>query len=274
MCSPEEAVAWMEGVCGGFTSNPKEAEAALMEFRRSEHAVEVSKTVLERSQHPMAQFHAACGLQEAILTRWDAVDPSEKHALKAYLWDFISQNWTRLDRSVCSQVLRTFCVFWKRGWADESKEAKLELFALLQRMGTEGGGNPLLTAKALLALVAEFGSTKATSLGLPLEFFRKTHREYDAIGLDQSIGLSMDLLGGVVNTVEDAMSLSDPSVLELVTVVVNVCAEVLSWEFNFVEAWQIPPTQQLIRPGPRWRRYLIRPDFLRAVFSVYQRVSL
>lgn len=83
----------------------------------------------------------------------------------------------------------------------------------------------------------------------------------------------MDLLGETVKAVADPESLSDVSVLELVTTVVNVCAEVLSWEFNFVEAWQIPPTQQLIKPGPRWRRYLVRPDFLGAVFDVYHRVS-
>lgn len=82
----------------------------------------------------------------------------------------------------------------------------------------------------------------------------------------------MELLGETVKVVAEPEALSDVAVLELVTTVVNVCAEVLSWEFSFVEAWQIPPTQQLIRPGPRWRRYLVRPDFLGAVFDVYHRV--
>ena len=36
----------MESVCQAFPTNPKEAEAALMELRRSEHAIEVSKTIL------------------------------------------------------------------------------------------------------------------------------------------------------------------------------------------------------------------------------------
>lgn len=82
----------------------------------------------------------------------------------------------------------------------------------------------------------------------------------------------MELLGETVKVVSEPEALSDAPVLELVTTVVNVCAEVLSWEFAFVEAWQIPPTQQLIRPGPRWRQYLVRPDFLGAVFDVYHRV--
>ncbi|CAN0553604.1 unnamed protein product, partial [Laminaria digitata] len=47
---------------------------------------------------------------------------------------------------------------------------------------------------------------------------------------------------------------------------------VLSWEFSTREPWHIPSTQQLIRPGPRWRQYLVRPDFLGAVFDVYHRV--
>lgn len=44
--SPEEAVGWMESLCRAFPTNPKEAEAALTELRRSEHAVEVSKIIL------------------------------------------------------------------------------------------------------------------------------------------------------------------------------------------------------------------------------------
>ena len=44
--SPQEAVGWMESLCRAFPTNPKEAEAALTELRRSEHAVEVSKIIL------------------------------------------------------------------------------------------------------------------------------------------------------------------------------------------------------------------------------------
>lgn len=44
--SAQEAVAWMESLCRAFPTNPKEAEAALMELRRSEHAIEFSKTIL------------------------------------------------------------------------------------------------------------------------------------------------------------------------------------------------------------------------------------
>lgn len=36
----------MESLCRAFPTNPKEAEAALTELRRSEHAVEVSKIIL------------------------------------------------------------------------------------------------------------------------------------------------------------------------------------------------------------------------------------
>ncbi|CAM9325540.1 unnamed protein product [Pylaiella littoralis] len=272
--SPEEAVGWMESLCRAFPTNPKEAEAALTELRRSEHAVEVSKTILERSQMPMAQFHALLSLQDSVLTRWDSVPPADRRALKAYLWEFTCREWARLERSVASQALRTFCVFWRRGWAGETRAAKLSLFALLQQGGAEGGVAALRSAKALFSLVSEFSSTRATALGLPLEFFRVTHTAFNEVGLNESLALSMDLLGETVKAVADPESLSDVSVLELVTTVVNVCAEVLSWEFNFVEAWQIPPTQQLIKPGPRWRQYLVRPDFLGAVFDVYHRVRL
>ena len=49
----------------------------------------------ERSQMPMAQFHALLALQEAVLTRWDSVPPADRRALKGYLWEFICREWER-----------------------------------------------------------------------------------------------------------------------------------------------------------------------------------
>lgn len=46
-------------------------------------------------------------------------------------------------------------------------------------------GTQLRSAKALLSLVSEFSSTRATALGLPLEFFRVTHTAFNEVGLDQ-----------------------------------------------------------------------------------------
>lgn len=36
----------MESLCQAFSTNPKRAEEALTELRRSEHAIEVCKTIL------------------------------------------------------------------------------------------------------------------------------------------------------------------------------------------------------------------------------------
>ncbi|CAM9613365.1 unnamed protein product [Sphacelaria rigidula] len=36
----------MESRCRAFATNPKEAEEALMLFRKSEHVVEISKTIM------------------------------------------------------------------------------------------------------------------------------------------------------------------------------------------------------------------------------------
>ncbi|CAN0118520.1 unnamed protein product, partial [Laminaria digitata] len=216
----------MESLCQAFSTNPKAAEEALMELRQSEHAVEVSKTILEQSQVPMAQFHSLLTIQEAMLSRFDAVSLADRRSLNAYLWDFSCREWTRLERAVASQALRTFCLFWRRGWMGETEEGKLLLFALLGQGSTEGGVAALRSAKALFALISEFSSDHATALGLPLLFFKATHESFEELGLDQTLALSMDMLGGVVKTVADPEALSDVSVLELVTTVVNVCAEV------------------------------------------------
>jgi hypothetical protein len=46
----------------------------------------------------------------------------------------------------------------------------------------------VLTTKFLLALVGEFSTSKSAALGLPLEFHRQAHREFEACGLLQ-VGL-------------------------------------------------------------------------------------
>lgn len=56
----------MESLCRAFPTNPKEAEAALTELRRSEHAVEVSKIILGEWKRTGRRLRAADRLRSRL----------------------------------------------------------------------------------------------------------------------------------------------------------------------------------------------------------------
>ncbi|CAM9316992.1 unnamed protein product, partial [Phaeothamnion confervicola] len=270
--SPEAAVAWMESLCCNFHVDPKGAEVALRELRAAEGGIDASKVIFERSSIPMAQFHAISTIQAAALARWDGLSDGDRHGLRAFVWDVLVRR-RDLDAAASAQALRTFCVFWKRSWADEPEENRRALLGHLAELVASGDSErSLLAAKTARALVVEFGSNNASSIGLPLEFHRRARHTFEECGLDECLSLGMELLSRVVTAVGAAGgSALDPG-LVVAAAAVQLCTELLSWEFNERAPWQLPRSDELVCPGERWRGYLVRPDFLGAVFGLYLRV--
>ncbi|CAM9529597.1 unnamed protein product [Chrysoparadoxa australica] len=264
MGTEEAALVWMESLCRNFQADPKSASEALMAFRDNPSAMSASKHIIQRSSIPMAQFHAACCLQASMLSKWERLAQQEKDGLRALLWQMLQPE-MRWERFVKAQLIQTLSVSWKRGWAEEKKEAKLGLFRVLHDLA-KAPSHKLVVSEFALGLIREFTSTKCSSVALPRELHRKAHSAFDSLGLNETLGLAMELLSGVSSVVGGEES------METTSTVVQLCAEVLSWEFVPLEPWQIPSAQQLVSPGIRWREYLVRPDILEAVFRVYDKV--
>ena len=60
------------------------AEATLLEFRRSPHALPACRHILEHSQVTEAQFQAAATLRDAALRDWTALPPQERSGLRQF----------------------------------------------------------------------------------------------------------------------------------------------------------------------------------------------
>ena len=150
------------------------------------------------------------------------------------------------------------------------------------------------------------GTSKGGAYNLPLEQHRRIHAAFEAAGngLDATLRVAMAGLGGAVrvlteanaanantanaNTANAASGSSNANanannalerpMIELCAAVVGLVVDTLSWEFgsgsrtSFILSDGGGATATLIRPPERWREYLIRPDFLGAVFSVYTAV--
>ena len=145
------------------------------------------------------------------------------------------------------------------------------------------------------------GTSTGGAYNLPLEQHRKIHAAFESIGdgLDATLRVAMAGLGGAVRVLTEANgnggsgsanngagsgssgtgTCMDRPMIELCAAVVGLVVDALSWEFgagshrvSFLLTDGGGGTATLIRPPERWREYLIRPDFLGAVFSVYTAV--
>jgi hypothetical protein len=118
----------------------------------------------------------------------------------------------------------------------------------------------------LSSLLGEFaGSNTAASYNCSLDFHRLAHVAFEEKGILDLLKIAMGGLSGVVSKLSN-----DASLMELATGIVNLTIDVLSWEFGSIGGrWGRTGSSGLVRPPEKWREYLIRPDFLGAVFGVY-----
>lgn len=127
----------------------------------------------------------------------------------------------------------------------------------------------------LSSLVGEFsGSSGAAQFNSSLEFHRLAHLAFEEKGLVQSLQIGMGGLGRIVPTLAQ-----DSSLLDLASSIVSLTTDVLSWEFGSSGGRWVtsgggysPGSSGLVRPPESWRQYLVRPDFLGAVFQVYNSI--
>jgi len=151
-----------------------------------------------------------------------------------------------------------------------------------------------VAAQASSFLRTILGEVSGTSMGggynQPLEFHRNVHSTFESIdnGLDATLKMAMSGLGGIVRTLTDASSARQDvpaQVIEVCSNVVVLTVDALSWDFGSSSTRSIfilgggkggsgatGGGSIIIRPPERWRDYLIRPDFLGAVFAVYTAV--
>jgi geranylgeranyl pyrophosphate synthase len=67
------------------------AEATLLEFRRSPHALAACRHILDTSAAIEAQFQAAATLRDAALRDWNALPPTERANLRQHCLHLILQ---------------------------------------------------------------------------------------------------------------------------------------------------------------------------------------
>lgn len=272
----DAAVKWMEDICLQFSANPKAASDALLQFRESESAINASTFIIEHSQLPLAQFHATCCLQAAALRQWEALSSEIHTQLHQFAWSVCLSRGRSIDRAVLNQLLQTLALFWKRSWQQKSQQEKTAIWENFQSLASGPDATHLfLVAKALATLIEEFSATKSVAMGLPLEFHKHTHTSFQNDGLLHALSLAMTMLGRILQGLKSGPNQVDS---ELVVAVLSLSVSLLSWDFggDSWNPWKAPSSQNFIIPPSKladgWRLHLIQPDFLQAMFGMYEQM--
>lgn len=135
----------------------------------------------------------------------------------------------------------------------------------------------IMATSFLSTLMAEFAGTSRSTMSyynLSLEVHRQFCNAFqEQFGLNQLLELSMNALSGAIQRlVQDSTS---HYLMELAAAIISLLGETLSWDFHggnwngSQSLTSISTSSTLIRPPLKWNKFVINPDFLRALFSLY-----
>ena len=263
-----------------------------------------SAALQQNPQHSELLFHAVLGFRHVTLYRWANFSKNFRNICRDFLLGLglgFGLDVT-LPKTIANACLGSSAAFWKRtqgaeNLAEESQE-ETHLLHVIESHQTSAPNlkffdisglfeslehivsfpfnqnydqNQLhmavMACVFLTSIIGEFGgSNTAASYNCALEFHRAAHHSFEDDGkILDLLKISMGGLSGIVSKLG-----SDKNLIELAGGVVNLTIEVLGWEFGSLGGkWGRTGGSGLVRPPEIWREYLIRPDFLGAVFEVY-----
>lgn len=267
-----------------------------------------SAAIPQNSQYSELLFHAVLGFRHVTLFRWAHFSTNFRNTCRDFLLglglglglDII------LPKTIANACLGSSATFWKRSWRAENvapvgeSQEEAHLLQIIASHQTSAQNLQIEQSESLFtsceqivlhpfhqhydekqlhmavmvcaflkSLIGEIGgSNTATSYNCSLEFHRLAHGAFQEKGILNLLKISMGGLSGVVSKLSSVKTL-----IELAEGIVNLTIDVLSWEFGSLGGkWGRTGGSELVRPPESWRDFLIRPDFLGAVFGVYMSI--
>lgn len=262
------------------------AEATLLEFRRSPHALPACRHILEHSQVTEAQFQAASTLRDAALRDWTALPPQERSGLRQFCLGALLHRTPPPAPVVASQLMSTLAVILKRAWLDDGVDrgAMLsEAEAAVTQASTAAARR--IGLQLFAAVISEFSPTTASAMQLPWEFHERCRASLEnefLAGLfahGSQIARSVAESGAALNATDDSVCVAS----------LRLMSAALAWDFSrdgatggpfgFIqpEGHLRPPGNDRdgeaadavrITPGAGWRETLLAPGAMDWLFRL------
>jgi len=251
--------------------NPS-AEALLASIKSSPWAIPFAREVIALQTHSInVRFQAALILRDAAIRQHESLPMDRRLELR---------RWTLLMGASSSEpamratLIQACALMWKRAWL-EIDSSELEPVARAQELLSQGSEAGALLLKSL---VLEFSSSKASSIGLSVEFHRRCCRAFEACGIRECFAAAFGFLA--------AMALP-PALRSLARTLVDVMEQCLAWPFaasagaarlflpvDAASADAMARSAALrVAPGPAWSALLLgRPEPFATLAAVYASV--
>lgn len=288
---------------GNIQNQAMVAHSALEALRNSGDATFLFlRAALELMKDPYKNeellFHCITGVRHVILFTWKCFTAHFRDCVRDF---FMTMGHSNVPKTIRIATYSTSASIWKRQWNEPADTAALEeparqeevilnecmahhqrrvankkdLFQHLENdLLLKEGATAAIGCTYLCVLVGEFAGKSAIQYKLPLEFHMKAHASFEQEGwLNESLRLSMGALSLVVSQISYNPTVVDE---EFAWPVVQLTIDVISWEFG-KEAWDVgiphSRSKTLLRVPMAWKDYLIRPDFVGAIFRVHELVA-
>lgn len=278
--------------------NPATSEAAgkhLESLRSSSAAIPLAKSVIETSPSQLAQFHAILLIRHAVIRQWPGFTLDDRASTRDYCLSIAAQRCASMPKPILSQLLVAVAVMWKRGWLEEAPASRGRLFEhVMQLFGSSDAVHQELGARLCLTLVQEMSaqdSGKATALGQPQEFHKKTAAAFAQQGLRECFSLCSKLLlskvqaaaasgpGGLTLLCSSGGSASLSTLgsqgaaaaanrdAEVLQILLDTMVSCLTWDFTGNRGGGGVAAR--VQPGSGWRELLADGTVANGVFALY-----
>lgn len=194
------------------------AEEALKSFFSYPGVVSLAVAVIEKTNSPLARFHAAAALHSTARDRWASLRPSQRFGQDSLRYWIINKvisipSLTTFERRA---LLRTAAFLSKRAYLEESRQEKDAFFLSLEKTAiSQASVQHIATAVVeLIDLVVEdflVPSLPCSSSAVERELVIRTRNEFAAPGGDvvRLLTLAKDTMWALLSSAQNGLSAED-----------------------------------------------------------------
>ena len=181
--------------------------------------MEISKFILDNSNQPTAQFHAAITIKEILIRQ-----KQDLQKWVHYLLRFTIEKYSNVAYHVRGALLQTIAVITKITWLSAKDPLKNDVMnGLNELMSNQSVDSKKLGLWLILALLNEFQFTNGTSLGMPIDFHQSCQAAFQKTHL-------LEIFKFVLQATNQASSRREDE--DFLALSLTCCEKILCWEFG------------------------------------------
>ncbi|ORX55719.1 hypothetical protein DM01DRAFT_1345196 [Hesseltinella vesiculosa] len=212
------------------------AEQILTSFRQIPKVLPIAKYILDHATEPMVQFQISLAIGQVAVRDYTLYAVDDLLQLKNYLIDY-SLHHEKMPKYARDTLLSAVSLITKRSLSDVTPENRQAILSQLKQLlnANESNAASKLTGASLCnALVDQFSSTRASTVGLNWEFHHNARLFFE---VDVLLALFQETITQLhtIIAANPTPSSTNASASPLLTELLTLTEKILTWEFETVK---------------------------------------